>query len=137
MDEERPRKLEMISGEGNMEEESIRKMIRIENLPRQWEAIKNIPTNQRRAFLLKLERDVLNLFKTYEVCTLKDVASVMEYDWDDFHGHYKRMPLADDDIAKILQLVGTSSTKPVQQVANLRAVALRSLRKELADMKND
>jgi len=90
-----------------------------------WEALNLLPINQRRAFLLVRERDELEVFISHGCCTWSGIAELLGMSLNELKVLITRLPLSDDEIAKML---GLSSR---QKVINLRHSAIKTLKRWL------
>lgn len=109
----------------DVEAEVIEKDFHKKFFLRLWKEIKLLPLNQRRALLLHLERDELLVFVHHGACSLREVARVLEMDWDDFTEVYSRIPLDDRETARRFGLANR------QKVINLRKCARERLKRRL------
>lgn len=88
-----------------------------------WQAIRQLPLNQRRVLLLDL--DVIETFEVYGGMSLSVIAEALDFRPEQLSGLLDRMPLADGAIAELTGL-------KLQSVRNLRFEAKRGLRRLLS-----
>lgn len=93
-----------------------------------WQAIKQLPVNQRRALLLNLAdaqgRDMITLIVYIRIADVSEVMETLEMEAAAFGEIWQDLPLRDNQIAASLGLSR-------QQVINLRSSARRTLRRHL------
>jgi DNA-directed RNA polymerase specialized sigma24 family protein len=90
---------------------------------RLWEGLKRLPVNQRRAFLLHFDREVWETFISHGCCTWRGIAELLEMSIGEVKDLVARLPLSDEEIARLLKLPNR------QKVINLRHAAFKSLKR--------
>jgi hypothetical protein len=93
-----------------------------------WKEISSLPLNQRRAFLLHQERDVLLLFIGVGSCTQRGIADALEMTVGEYLERYQAMPIPDKQTAAWLGMTA-------RDVINLRKCATERLRRRLGKWK--
>ncbi|MCS3917806.1 hypothetical protein Q2T83_14995 [Fervidibacter sacchari] len=88
-----------------------------------WEGLKRLPVNQRRAFLLHFDREVWETFISHGCCTWRGIAELLEMSIGEVKELVARLPLSDEEIARMLKLPDR------QKVINLRHAAFKSLKR--------
>src|SRR5262249_37163996 len=87
---------------------------------RLWNEIRDLPLPQRRALLLNLADDGLNLFLLTGVAHFREIAEALNMEAEELAGLFQNLPLEDNAIAARLGLTR-------QQVINLRMSARKRL----------
>jgi hypothetical protein len=93
-----------------------------EFVARLWDGLWQLPVPQRRAFLLKQEREVWECFLQHGCGSWKDIARLLEMSMTELEELLAQLPLNDAEIARRLRLPHR------QKVINLRHAAIRRLR---------
>jgi len=89
-----------------------------------WKEIQSLPHRQRRALLLNLKNDAMNLLLLTGVASFKQIAAVLETEMEALAALWKRLPLEDVEIAQMLECTR-------QQVINFRMAARKRLANRL------
>lgn len=90
-----------------------------------WKEIQTLPHRQRRALLLNLKNDAMNLLLLTGVASFKQIAAVLEMGMEGLAALWRRLPLEDAEIAQKLECTR-------QQVINFRMAARKRLANRLA-----
>jgi DNA-directed RNA polymerase specialized sigma24 family protein len=93
-------------------------------LERAWEEICELPTKQRVALLLNLQREYHGLFLARGIATFSQMAEALEVSPEKLPEMWSELPLEDAKIAELLQLTR-------QQVINARKSARKRLTRRL------
>ncbi len=92
------------------------------------EVLKRLPVNQRRAFLLHYEREVWETFISHGCCTWRGIAELLEMTMREVKDLVTRLPLSDEEIAKMLRLPNC------QKVINLRHSAIKTIKRWMREI---
>jgi hypothetical protein len=119
--------LERLDAGVHLEEEVVRDCDQGAFVRALWQEVASLPLIQRRAFVLRREKDEIQAFVRHGSCDgRRQIALLLELPWEEFEACYRALPLPYDRIGQRLGLTQ-------REAINRQKIALERLRRRLQD----